>query len=184
MLADPAVSSRLKASELIQLHTSAVADLPAIDALLDARFGPARHNRTAYRLRDGVAAIDELCLVARIGERLVGSVQCWPLHLRGPDGHCRRLVLLGPVAVDAGHERQGIGARMMQAVLERADAAGHAPQLLIGDAPYYGRFGFMAGAGEHWTLPGPVDRARLLLRGDASALPALGWLGPAVAAAA
>jgi predicted N-acetyltransferase YhbS len=87
-------------------------------------------------------------------------------------------MLLGPVAVALPQERLGVGGMMMTEVLARADAAGLPPMLLIGDAPYYGRFGFRAEATQGWQVPGPVDRARLLLRGGADDLPALGWLEP------
>lgn len=154
-------------------------DAHDIEALLDDRFGVDRHARTAYRLRDGVAAIASLCRVVRVGSVLAGSVQCWPLRLRGLDDELAPLVLLGPVAVARGHEGSGLGSLLMQTVLVAADAEGRSPQLLIGDASYYGRFGFVAGAGDDWILPGPVDRDRLLLRGDVSALPTRGWLVPA-----
>jgi predicted N-acetyltransferase YhbS len=164
---------------LITLSPTAAADIPHIDALLDQRFGPARHNRTAYRLRDGVAAISDLCLVARDGDVLVGSVQCWPLQLRGANAQIHKLILLGPVAVALSHEGVGVGAMLMTEVLARADAALAPPMLLIGDQPYYGRFGFSADATAGWQVPGPVDRARLLFRGSAEALPQQGWLEPA-----
>jgi predicted N-acetyltransferase YhbS len=163
---------------LITLAPATAADSPFIEDLLDARFGPARQKRTAYRLREGAAPLADLCLVAREGERLIGSLQCWPLQLRGVDGRLFPLMLLGPVAVALDQERLGVGGLMMTEVLARADAAGLPPMLLIGDAPYYGRFGFHAGATQGWQVPGPVDRARLLLRGPADDLPALGWLEP------
>ncbi|WP_439532594.1 GNAT family N-acetyltransferase [Polymorphobacter sp.] len=156
-----------------------MADSPAIDAILDSRFGPARHNRTAYRLRDGTNAIPDLCLVARDGDALIGSVQCWPLQLRGSDGRLSPLVLLGPVAVALSHDGVGVGTLLMTEALARADAAGLSPMLLIGDEPYYGRFGFTAAATGGWQVPGPVDRARLLLRGSAEGLPVQGRLEPA-----
>jgi predicted N-acetyltransferase YhbS len=161
---------------LIQIDEASASDFAAIDQLLDQRFGLARRARTAYRLRDGLAPILPLCVVAREGGVLVGSAQCWPLRVRGQDGTRAPLVLLGPVAVALSHERAGLGSALTRAALARADAGGFAPQLLIGDLDFYGRFGFAAGAGDGWELPGPVDRARLLLRGDASALPQAGWL--------
>lgn len=166
----------LKVTSLIQIVEAIASDSAAIEQLLDDRFGPARHARTAYRLREGVTPLGPLCVVAREGDRLVGSAQCWPLRVRAVDGACAKLVLLGPVALAASHEGAGIGSALTQAALARADAGGFAPQLLIGDAGFYGRFGFAAGAGEAWHLPGPVDRARLLLRGDFEGLPRHGWL--------
>jgi predicted N-acetyltransferase YhbS len=152
---------------------------PGIEALLDRRFGPARRNRTAYRLRDGATPIADLSKVALDGDALLGSIQCWPIRVRGLSGRTDALVLLGPVATAAGHEGQGIASDLMRSVLAEVDSAGHPPVLLIGDAPFYGRFGFVAGPTRHWQMPGPVDRARLLLRGDADALPHWGWVEPA-----
>ena len=87
------------------------------------------------------------------------------------------MTLLGPLVTAADREGQGIGSALMQAALDAADAVDTPPLLLIGDAPYYGRFGFSAARTGAFMLPGPVDRARLLLRGGDD-LPALGWLGP------
>ncbi len=153
-----------------------VADLPEIEILLDARFGPARHNRTAYRLRAAAEPIPELSLVARddVGA-LIGSLQCWPILLCGASGAPCPLTLLGPVAVAAVREGQGIASAMMIAALAAADAAHAPPLLLIGDAPFYGRFGFTTERTSGWRLPGPVDPARLLLRGGAG-LPLTGFV--------
>jgi predicted N-acetyltransferase YhbS len=165
---------------LIQIVPATVADLPEIDALLDAGFGPARRNRTAYRLRDNIAPLPRLSFVARDGDTpestIVGSLQCWPLQLRAVSGVLFPLVLLGPVVTAADWQGQGIASRMMNAALAAADANAAPPILLIGDEPFYGRFGFSAVATAGWHLPGPVDRARLLLRGDASGLPSSGWV--------
>jgi predicted N-acetyltransferase YhbS len=161
---------------LIQIVPATPADIPEIDLLLDAGFGPARRNRTAYRLRDNIAPLAALSFVAGDGEMLVGSLQCWPLQLRGLSGAMLPLVLLGPVVTAADWQGQGIASRLMNAALAAADATAAPPILLIGDEPFYGRFGFSAAATAGWQLPGPVDRARLLLRGDTAALPKLGWV--------
>ena len=161
---------------MIQIVRAAPADLPEIDTLLDAGFGPARRNRTAYRLRDNVAPLAALSFVVRDGDALVGSLQCWPLQLRGVTGAVSPLTLLGPVVTAADWQGQGIATLLMNAALAAADAIAAPPILLIGDAPFYGRFGFSAMATAGWQLPGPVDRARLLLRGDASALPSVAWV--------
>lgn len=163
---------------MIQIVPATVADLPEIDLLLDAGFGPARRNRTAYRLRDNIAPLPALSFVARNGDApestIVGSLQCWPLQVRAVSGVLVPLVLLGPVVTAADWQGQGIASRMMNAAIAAADASRAPPMLLIGDEPFYGRFGFSAAATAGWQLPGPVDRARLLLRGDASGLPTIG----------
>ncbi len=151
------------------------ADTAAIERLLDARFGPARHNRTAYRLRDGVVPDPALSFVMRDSTALVGSVQCWPLQLRLPGGGVRPLTLLGPVATALDREGQGIATRLVAAALAAVDTLAAPPVLLIGDVPFYGRFGFSSALTAGWVVPGPVDRARLLLRGGDD-LPGAGWV--------
>lgn len=150
-------------------------DLPEIELLLDAGFGPARHNRTAYRLRDGAVADPALSFIARDGEALVGSIQCWPIQLRGIDGRRLPIVLLGPVVTAAARRGEGIASRLIDAALAAIDA-NPLPVLLIGDAAFYGRFGFSSAATGGWRLPGPVDQARLLLRWSGATLPASGWV--------
>lgn len=147
----------------MRIAPATAADRPAIAALLDAAFGPGRLGRTAQRLRDGSAPITGLSLVAHADADLAGSVQLWPIELVAADGTAP-LLLLGPVAVAAAARQIGLGRRLIAASLAAADAAGHDAVLLIGDLDYYGRFGFDAGATAGWSLPGPVERARLLLR--------------------
>ena len=151
---------------------------PAVEALLDDRFGPARRNRTAYRLRERAVLLPDCSFVAMDGDALVGSLQCWPIRLKSVGGERLPLILLGPVAVAAAREGQAIGSALMRASLAVIDAAESPPVLLIGDAPYYGRFGFSAAATRHWELPGPINHDRLLLRGPTTGLPRIAWVEP------
>jgi predicted N-acetyltransferase YhbS len=88
-----------------------------------------------------------------------------------------------PVAILPRRQGQGFGRALMAAQKEAIDAAAAdpaapLPQVLIGDAPYYGPFGFVE-APRGWTCPGPWDPARLLVRGASPALlPQHGVLGP------
>lgn len=161
---------------MISIDGALASDAPAIEHLLDQRFGLERHRLTAYGLRKNTTPISELCFVARKDSAVIGSAQSWPIRLRGSNGSSVSLVLVGPVAVARSHEGAGLGSALTRALLARADAGGFARQLLVGDASFYGRFGFSSGAGDAWELPGPVDRARLLLRGDIAALPKQGFL--------
>ncbi len=146
------------------LRPATAADAGEIEALLDAAFGPGRHARTASLLRAGAAPIAGPSLVARdAADRLIGSVQYWPIALVA-GGRTVPLTLLGPVAVASAARSLGLGRKLIGGSLGIADAAGLDPILLIGDHSYYGPFGFAADATRGWTLPGPVERERLLLR--------------------
>jgi predicted N-acetyltransferase YhbS len=158
------------------MQRTALSDLAAgvVDALLDDAFGLDRHQRTAYLLRKGMHAIDHLSLGILDGDELVGSIQCWPICVGDA-----ALILVGPVAVASHRQNAGIGTRLMQMMLD-ATQADDAPMVMIGDPEYYGRFGFSADRTSGWTLPGPWEPRRLLLRNPAILdLPEHGALGPA-----
>lgn len=132
-------------------------DEAARESLLDEAFGAARFTKTSQRLRAGRLPARGLALVGRDGGALVGSVRLWNVAAGG-----RPALLLGPLAVAGSHRSRGVGALMMRESLRRAAALGHKAVLLVGDAPYYARFGFDASLTVRLDLPGPVDRARFL----------------------
>jgi predicted N-acetyltransferase YhbS len=133
-------------------------DVAAREDLLDAAFGDARFVKTAERLREGRLAAKGLSFVARNGAGLIGTVRLWDISA-GPN--CPAL-LLGPLAVASHARNHGVGAALTQHALRAAREAGHAAVLLVGDAPYYGRFGFSADKTGTLWLPGPYERERLL----------------------
>lgn len=158
----------------------AAAPADALEALLDAAFGPERRARTAYRLREGTAAVPALSFAALADEQLVGSLQSWPVELAGDDGATTPLLLVGPVAVAPERQRGGIGRALMDHALGLIDRSDEDAAVLIGDPEYYGRlFGFSAAATGGWRLPGPVERHRLLARATRGrTLPGGGVLRP------
>lgn len=153
---------------MIEITALEQAGTDAIEALLDRAFGSDRHSRTAYRLRAGTTAIPALSLAAHDGGALIGTIQCWPVTFTADDGRAVPLTLLGPVAVEPARQRDGVGRLLMSACLDAAARAGlDGAIMLIGDPEYYGRFfGFSAKRTSGWRLPGPVERHRLLARGE------------------
>lgn len=156
-----------------------------IEAVLDRAFGPEREARTAYRIREGMQWLDALSFAALdADDLLVGTIQCFPVALIDKEGRPVPLIMVGPVAVVPERQSEGFGAGLMAAMLDaeaRMVKDGGAPlaQVLIGDADYYGRWGFSAAATGGWRCPGPYEQSRLLARGAAlSAMPAEGMLGP------
>lgn len=129
-----------------------------IEALNDEAFGPDRQKKTVYRFRDGVSHLPELALVAEdeTGE-FRGTLRFWPVQIGGTPA-----LLLGPLTVVGGLRKTGVGTRLMWAGLERARELGHRIVILVGDEPYYSRFGFRRDLAVPLALPGPVDLARFL----------------------
>lgn len=139
----------------------------AVEQLLDRAFEPGRHARTAYAIRAGTAAIPELSFAALDGGTLAGTIQCWPACLTRDDGGAAPLVMVGPVAVEPARQGQGVGGALMVHALAAAKALRlDGAMFLIGDPEYYGRFGFTAERTAGWRISGPVERRRLLARGD------------------
>ncbi|MCK0128914.1 N-acetyltransferase [Erythrobacter sp. F6033] len=160
-------------------------DPAMIEELLDRAFGPDRHARTAYRIRAGMEWLEALSFAALDDqEMLVATIQCWPIALISDDGKPVPLVMVGPVAVLPERQGEGFGMGLMAAMLDAearmaADGSPSFPQVLIGDADYYGRWGFNANATGGWRCPGPYEQDRLLARGPAlSMMPKDGILGP------
>jgi predicted N-acetyltransferase YhbS len=132
-------------------------DVVAREALLDACFGANRHTRTCQRLRDGRAPAEGLALSAVARGKLVGTVRLWHVSVGGLPA-----LMLGPLAVDAESRKFGVGAALMERALRVARERGHGAVILLGDAPYYARFGFSAMKTGELSLPGPFERDRLL----------------------
>jgi predicted N-acetyltransferase YhbS len=142
------------------IRAERASDVVAREALLDACFGANRHTRTCQRLRDRRVPAEGLALSAvRQGrqDRLVGTLRLWHVSAGGVAA-----LVLGPLAVDPACREFGIGAELMNHALAAAKARGHGAVILLGDAPYYGRFGFSALKTSALSLPGPFERDRLL----------------------
>jgi predicted N-acetyltransferase YhbS len=152
-----------------------------IEQVLDRAFGPDRFGRTAYKVRVGMDWLPALSFAALDGDGLlVGTIQVWPVALTGPDGRQHPMLMVGPVAVVPERQGEGFGQALMLTMLAALDDSAPLPQVLIGDAEYYGRFfGFSADATGGWGLPGPYDKHRLLVRCvNPATLPREGMLGP------
>jgi len=133
-------------------------DAAAVERLVDLGFGPGRFAKTAYRLREGVAADQRLSFVAEGEKRaLLGSVRFWPVRIG--QSLC---LLLGPLAVEPKLRGRGIGISLMQRGIEEAKALDYEAIVLVGDEPYYAKVGFTRLPPGRVRFPGPVDPNRVL----------------------
>lgn len=136
------------------------ADMQAREALLDRAMGPKRRKKSSEKLRRGRRPSEGLAFVARDPSgAIVGTVRLWDVML-GEGGPAA--LLLGPLAVEPGLKSGGIGSALMRHAIAEASRLGHSAILLVGDAPYYGRFGFSADRTGSLAMPGPYERHRLL----------------------
>jgi predicted N-acetyltransferase YhbS len=133
-------------------------DAVPITRLHERTFGPGRHAKSAYRLREGVGHRLGLSFTARISTLLVGSVRLSPIRI----GETSAL-LLGPLTVEPAFRERGIGYALIERALAAAKTSGHRLVILVGDEPYYGKSGFKRIPKGRVTLPGPADPARVLV---------------------
>lgn len=156
-------------------------DPALVEDLLDRAFEPERHQRTAYKVREGMEWLPALSFaVMDAKDMMVGSIQCWPVALTDDDGRAHPMIMVGPVAVLPEEQNRGYGQALMSAAMSGIDERAPLPQVLIGDPEYYGRFwAFSNAQTQGWDLPGTFEASRLLVRCDNPAvLPTKGTLGP------
>jgi predicted N-acetyltransferase YhbS len=142
---------------MITIREEAVSDVPVREALLDRCFGERRFAKTSERLREGRLPAEGLALVAERDGVVVATVRLWNVEAGGRDA-----LLLGPLAVAPECQGEGLGRIMMREAIWRAACRGHGAVLLVGDAPYYARFGFSTEPTRDLAMPGPVERERFL----------------------
>ncbi|EJL48388.1 putative acetyltransferase [Rhizobium sp. CF122] len=139
-------------------------DVVARENLLDRVMGPNRRNKSSEKIRRGRVPAEGLALVARDRDgHVIGTVRLWNVEAGvNAEGTPINALLLGPLAVDSSFEGKGVGSALMRAAVLEAKNRGHGAILLVGDAPYYERFGFFAEKAQHLVMPGPFERSRFL----------------------
>lgn len=137
-------------------------DSAEVELLFDLAFAPGRTALSSYRLRDGIEPVTGLSLIARDDyDVIAGAIRYWPIRI-GDAG--APALLLGPVAVHPTRQGEGLGALLITDSLWRAEQSGWTRVVLVGDAPYYKRFGFTRDAARSLGYPPPTNPDRLLAR--------------------
>lgn len=149
---------------MFELRPETAEDWWEVEALYDLCFAPGREALSSYRLRDGVTPVSGLCLVARDPSGIVaGAIRYWPVMVGAA-----RALLLGPVAVHPTRQGEGLGGLLIHGSLDKAREQGWPRVMLVGDAPYYARFGFERLDGVEMPPPTNPDRVLgIALRPDA-----------------
>jgi|TARA_R100000789_G_scaffold33778_2_gene37052 predicted N-acetyltransferase YhbS len=149
---------------VFELRPETAEDWWEVEALYDLCFAPGREALSSYRLRDGITPVSGLCLVARDPSGIVaGAIRYWPVMVGAA-----RALLLGPVAVHPTRQGEGLGGLLIHGSLDKAREQGWPRVMLVGDAPYYARFGFERLDGVEMPPPTNPDRVLgIALRPDA-----------------
>ncbi len=147
---------------MIQIRHERLADIDAREALLDNAFGETRYRKSSERLREDRMPAEGLSFIASEGKRVIGTARLWNVACGKSLG--QSVLLLGPVAVAEDCRSRGLGAAMVRRAIQTAHRLGYGAIVLVGDAPYYNRFGFSGEKTGALWMPGPFERHRLLGR--------------------
>jgi predicted N-acetyltransferase YhbS len=150
----------LNASLPCELVPDSADHAAAVEALYDDVFGPGRFAKAAERLREGNTRIAEASFVALDSTGFCGVVRLWPVE----DEEGRRAAFLGPIAVIERRRGNGVAFHLMERSIGVCREQGYPAVILVGDEAYYARFGFRKAGVGRFTLPGPVDQNRILIR--------------------
>jgi predicted N-acetyltransferase YhbS len=135
------------------------ADQPAVEDVVQRAFAQAEHtdgneHNLVHALRLSPNFAPELSLVAEVNGRIVGHILFTPIAIQSEDASHASLAL-APVSVLPEYQRIGIGAALIKAGHERAQALGHTSVILLGHATYYPRFGYQPAS--TWKLKAPFE---------------------------
>ena len=138
-------------------------DFDEIRRLLEAAFEPSTVEAPLVdALRDEGAGVPDLCLVALEGDAIAGHI-FYSLATLDSD---HEVLALAPMAVVPGRQRSGIGSRLIEESLRRAEETDYPLIVVVGHAGYYPRFGFRPaaeyGLEAQWELPPEAWMARPL----------------------
>ena len=137
----------------VQILREREQDAVAVEALVMAAFGPGRFAKTAERVRERAGLVVGFTVFE--GEALLGSVRLWSVSAGRAKG-----VSLGPIAVAKSNRSGGLGGKLVERCIEEARALGTDGILLIGDPPYFERFGFVPAPKAMFA--GPVNPRRVM----------------------
>jgi len=124
------------------------------------------------RLRGNGKAVIEL--VASDGDSVVGHIVFSPIALEPLAGTVG--LGLGPLAVMPDHEKHGVGRRLIQNGLAACREWGAGFVVVLGDPPYYTRFGFEPAAKHDLRSEYGAGDAFMVFKLESGALPPPGTL--------
>lgn len=140
----------------MELSVEEPSDWWEVEDLYNLTFAPGREALSSYRLREDVLPVAGMCMVARDDLGILGgAIRYWPVKVGTAPA-----LLLGPIAVHPTRQGEGLGRWLMEASLARARDWSRV--MLVGDAPYYKKFGFAKLGGVR--MPPPTNPERVLGR--------------------
>ena len=154
---------------MITVRPECPGDLALVRRIHDAAFGGPFEGQIVDRIRGTDRWIAGGSIVAEVGGTLVGHVLLSQGDLIAGDASTRGIWVVGPLGVMPGHQRQGVGSKLMRSAIGFAVKRRQPVLALLGHATYYRRFGFRNARALGLESPQPWPDEHWL------ALPLPGW---------
>ncbi|MCU5378662.1 N-acetyltransferase [Bacillus cereus] len=122
-------------------------------AFLHEEFSDKTEHELVSRIRKCDAFIPELSIVA-VDEEIVGHILLSKITIE-QDGTSVESLALAPVSVARGHQKKGIGGKLIGAALEKAKKLGYGSVVVLGHPEYYPKFGFKKAS--EWNIKAPFE---------------------------
>lgn len=125
----------------VTIRAERPADHGHIRDVVAAAFASDDEADLVERIRASPEYVTEMALVAEVDGEIVGHVMVSGTSLRHGHGD-RTIMMLAPLAVRPDHQRSGVGAALVEAVVAIAEQRGEPLVVLEGSPGYYGRLEF------------------------------------------
>ncbi|MCE5213778.1 MAG: N-acetyltransferase [Methanobacterium sp.] len=148
---------------MIKIRPEKDTDHKAIFNLTARAFGRDHEARLLELFRKDRIYERELSLVAERDGEILGHILFTRISIE-PHQEKFHAVILGPLAVKPGLQKQGIGSKLIAEGIETCQAQGYHSIIVIGHPNYYPKFGFKSATDEGLKSPVPVpDEAFMVL---------------------
>lgn len=133
-------------------------DVPIVREVNRRAFGRPDEGRLVDVVRQRREPTISLVAVDPDVERIVGHILFSPVTIESEE-QSRTAIGLGPVAVEPGSQRSGVGTQLIERGLELCREAEYGIAVVLGHPNYYSRFGFVIAHahGIHWEHEMPGD---------------------------
>ncbi|PEC82807.1 GNAT family N-acetyltransferase [Bacillus cereus] len=122
-------------------------------AFLNEEYSDKKEHELVKRIRECDAFVPELSIVV-VDEEIVGYIMLSKITIE-KDGASVDSLALAPVSVANGHQKKGIGGKLIVAALEKAKGLGYGSVVLLGHPEYYPKFGFKKAS--EWNIKAPFE---------------------------
>lgn len=122
-------------------------------AFLNEEYSDKKEHELVKRIRECNAFVPELSIVA-VDEEIVGHIMLSKITIE-KDGASVDSLALAPVSVATGHQKKGIGGKLIVAALEKAKGLGYGSVVVLGHPEYYPKFGFKKAS--EWNIKAPFE---------------------------